>query len=219
MVCKNCGAETVEGAKFCTNCGSKLERKVPCKACGRLNDENAKFCAFCGARTDGKKVCATCGTLYEGKFCYNCGASADAPVAVVTQPVAPAKPVEQPKPVVSTQPVEQPKPVEQVVESVVVAETAIAVEATPMATATVAKPTETKPTETKPTRAPIVWTKEKIFSTVVQGVLMLGVLFALIFTFCIGISAEYTGVGKELSKELGGETKTSLFYFFKDAFE
>ena len=73
MVCKKCGAETLDGALFCGSCGTRLDGKKPCVACNKLNDENSAYCVFCGARIDGKKVCTSCGTAYEGKFCPTCG--------------------------------------------------------------------------------------------------------------------------------------------------
>ena len=73
MVCKKCGAETLDGALFCGSCGTRLDGKKPCTACKQLNDENNAYCVFCGARIDGKRVCAHCGTAYEGKFCPGCG--------------------------------------------------------------------------------------------------------------------------------------------------
>lgn len=73
MVCKKCGAETLDGALFCGSCGTRLDGKKPCVACNKLNDENNAYCIYCGTRIDGKKVCVSCGTAYEGKFCPNCG--------------------------------------------------------------------------------------------------------------------------------------------------
>lgn len=70
MICKDCGNENANSAKFCRFCGSKLpeevicadaeqvndeafaEEKVTkpiCKKCGNENKESAKFCRFCGA--------------------------------------------------------------------------------------------------------------------------------------------------------------------------
>ena len=50
MFCKNCGAKLLDGASFCTNCGTPIEEKTEklCKQCGNpLNDENV-FCPYCG---------------------------------------------------------------------------------------------------------------------------------------------------------------------------
>ena len=46
MKCLKCAAEQPEGAKFCVECGSKLE--MPCPQCGNPNPTDRKFCAECG---------------------------------------------------------------------------------------------------------------------------------------------------------------------------
>lgn len=52
--CKHCGASVIETAKFCSECGAKIERELKCVNCGTLLAENAKFCMECG--TPIKKV-------------------------------------------------------------------------------------------------------------------------------------------------------------------
>ena len=51
MICKKCGQELPSGAKFCTNCGEKIEEtsefKV-CPKCGAKCKKDAKFCTTCG---------------------------------------------------------------------------------------------------------------------------------------------------------------------------
>lgn len=51
MICKKCGQELPSGAKFCTNCGKKIEEtsefKV-CPKCGAKCKKDAKFCTTCG---------------------------------------------------------------------------------------------------------------------------------------------------------------------------
>jgi len=48
MKCPKCQFENPEGAKFCVECGSKLE--MPCPACGFANLPGFKFCAECGKK-------------------------------------------------------------------------------------------------------------------------------------------------------------------------
>lgn len=51
MICKKCGQELPAGAKFCTNCGEKIEDtnefKI-CPKCGAKCKKDAKFCTTCG---------------------------------------------------------------------------------------------------------------------------------------------------------------------------
>lgn len=48
--CKNCGAVVSDTAKFCTECGTKIERELKCANCGAILAENAKFCMECGTK-------------------------------------------------------------------------------------------------------------------------------------------------------------------------
>ncbi|HVA87544.1 MAG TPA: adenylate/guanylate cyclase domain-containing protein [Candidatus Saccharimonadales bacterium] len=47
MICSNCGTQNPPGAKFCTECASRLA--IVCAACGTANSATAKFCAECAA--------------------------------------------------------------------------------------------------------------------------------------------------------------------------
>jgi len=47
MICSNCGTENPAGAKFCTECASRLA--VVCPNCGTANAPTAKFCAECAS--------------------------------------------------------------------------------------------------------------------------------------------------------------------------
>ena len=46
MRCAKCGAENLEGYKFCTQCGTALG--VVCAKCGTTNPGLSKFCGHCG---------------------------------------------------------------------------------------------------------------------------------------------------------------------------
>lgn len=47
--CPVCGADCPPEAKFCRNCGTKLEQKEFCKSCGAELRPGGKFCRNCGA--------------------------------------------------------------------------------------------------------------------------------------------------------------------------
>jgi ribosomal protein L40E len=60
MICRNCGSEIPDTAKFCPKCGAKVEmEKTPepkiqgdiviCRRCGESNFLTARFCKRCGA--------------------------------------------------------------------------------------------------------------------------------------------------------------------------
>ncbi|MBR1688553.1 MAG: zinc ribbon domain-containing protein [Prevotella sp.] len=48
MKCLNCNAEISDNAKFCPECGSKVERVSHCSQCGTELASGAKFCPECG---------------------------------------------------------------------------------------------------------------------------------------------------------------------------
>jgi len=50
MKCPNCQHENPEGAKFCNECGSKLQ--LACPECGKVNPTGSKFCNECGERLE-----------------------------------------------------------------------------------------------------------------------------------------------------------------------
>ena len=50
MKCPECQFDNREGAKFCKECGAKLE--VACLECGTIYELSSKFCDECGYRLD-----------------------------------------------------------------------------------------------------------------------------------------------------------------------
>jgi membrane protease subunit (stomatin/prohibitin family) len=80
VACPNCGKQNNPAAKFCADCGGKMEvAKVPCVKCGAQLREGAKFCSECGSSQE-KTKCANC--QYElaagAKFCPECGTKTEA---------------------------------------------------------------------------------------------------------------------------------------------
>src|SRR6266446_3819937 len=52
MRCPQCGHDNKEKAKFCNECGSRLE--VICAACATTNPPGSKFCSGCGSPLTGQ---------------------------------------------------------------------------------------------------------------------------------------------------------------------
>lgn len=50
--CRKCGAELIEGAKFCLECGEKVVNEIICAECGFRLPEKAKFCFNCGTKVN-----------------------------------------------------------------------------------------------------------------------------------------------------------------------
>lgn len=50
--CPNCGLPVEDGAKFCANCGTRMQtqliNKITCSVCGNTLNAHAKFCNVCG---------------------------------------------------------------------------------------------------------------------------------------------------------------------------
>ena len=55
MNCKNCGSVVPEGAKFCMECGTKVEVVLTCPSCGIQLPTGAKFCMECGSSVKTQK--------------------------------------------------------------------------------------------------------------------------------------------------------------------
>lgn len=83
LPCPSCGKPNQPQAKFCAECGAKMEAapkvEVPCVKCGAMLRDGAKFCSECGASQE-KPRCANCQhELAAGaKFCPECGTKTDA---------------------------------------------------------------------------------------------------------------------------------------------
>lgn len=76
--CAKCGVPLPENAKFCLNCGEKVQPKeadahVICPKCGAQLPSGAKFCLECG--TPMQLKCPNCGKELQAgaKFCLECG--------------------------------------------------------------------------------------------------------------------------------------------------
>ncbi len=81
VACPACSVQNTVGAKFCAECGGKMEvEKVPCVKCGADLREGAKFCSECGSKQE-KMKCTGCeAELAPGaKFCAECGTKAEEP--------------------------------------------------------------------------------------------------------------------------------------------
>jgi ribosomal protein L40E len=51
--CPNCNAPLAANAKFCPECGYKLQDKKFCAECGATLTPGAKFCPECGTKAAG----------------------------------------------------------------------------------------------------------------------------------------------------------------------
>lgn len=73
-LCPKCNAKLAKEAKFCGECGEKLQTELICPHCGKNVNSNMKFCAECGGALRSIK-CTSCGTENQPgmKFCGNCG--------------------------------------------------------------------------------------------------------------------------------------------------
>ena len=49
LKCQNCGAENVDHAKYCCECGNEIS--FYCRKCGTFN-RSGKYCIACGAKND-----------------------------------------------------------------------------------------------------------------------------------------------------------------------
>lgn len=88
--CGKCDAQLADDAKFCPQCGERVDGKKVCPGCGREIAEDAVYCTYCGKRQDGKVVCNKCGEVYEGNFCPKCGTAVRPQAAMPGYSPAPA---------------------------------------------------------------------------------------------------------------------------------
>lgn len=89
MICPKCGANNLEGASSCVNCGVPFVQnpqfqqapRFYCKNCGNPMDANATVCMHCGfAKGTGKSFCPGCGSAVQPQqaVCLQCGSSLSA---------------------------------------------------------------------------------------------------------------------------------------------
>jgi membrane protease subunit (stomatin/prohibitin family) len=78
--CPECNKPNAAGAKFCAECGGKMEvAQVPCVKCGAQLREGAKFCSECGSTQELAKCSKCSADLAAGvKFCADCGTPTEA---------------------------------------------------------------------------------------------------------------------------------------------
>jgi ribosomal protein L40E len=50
IICRKCSKQTVQGAKFCHECGAAIELIQNCSSCGSKLPADALFCPKCGFR-------------------------------------------------------------------------------------------------------------------------------------------------------------------------
>ena len=51
-ICEQCGAELLDGAKYCTNCGKEYKEEKMCPNCNAPIKDGAKFCTRCGCNLE-----------------------------------------------------------------------------------------------------------------------------------------------------------------------
>lgn len=81
-LCPNCHSLLLDGASFCTNCGTRVnQQKLICPSCHQVNTKDSKYCTYCGTKLESTeninhKVCPICHHMNEtnSDFCESCGA-------------------------------------------------------------------------------------------------------------------------------------------------
>lgn len=116
--CSNCGAELPPNAKFCMECGTKVEstpqmvRPTHCQNCGAELVANAKFCLECGTRVELVPASAVAqppaAQQEQSQISVPAAAtSSDVPAPSVVAQAAPPAP-EAPQPTLTAQPASAP---------------------------------------------------------------------------------------------------------------
>ncbi|HBF68077.1 MAG TPA: hypothetical protein DDW20_01995 [Firmicutes bacterium] len=54
MKCEKCGFDNIDNAKYCINCGTRLDGKILCPKCGTPLDKNAEKCPNCAYKVPHK---------------------------------------------------------------------------------------------------------------------------------------------------------------------
>ncbi len=76
--CKQCSSLNSSDAKFCQECGNKMNTTKSCPSCEAENAEHSKFCQECGTSLGARKCSGCQAELVPGaKFCNACGTAAE----------------------------------------------------------------------------------------------------------------------------------------------
>lgn len=67
MRCTECGAENLEGSRFCSRCAKPLPQMIHCPSCGGEILQGSIFCPLCAARIEGDKAFGRGGGSTYGK--------------------------------------------------------------------------------------------------------------------------------------------------------
>ncbi len=194
MKCKVCGNELIDGAKFCGDCGAKIEveaHKV-CVACGTPNKSGSAFCPSCGARMVEVEPVKETPVV-----------KAEPAVKTAVEEVAEAAPVAELAPTV-----------EEVVETEPVAEVSLAVEEEGIEEVVAAVEEETTASVAVQTKKDWSPTQKKYLHITSQSLLAFGSFLALIFLFFIGVTGLRPLDGESL--ELGLTQHRGMFSLFLD---
>jgi hypothetical protein len=70
MKCPDCGKNNPSNSKYCSSCGSKLEKQISCSKCGSIIEPGARFCSQCGTKVTGNSAAAVkpAKPVYRGRY-------------------------------------------------------------------------------------------------------------------------------------------------------